>query len=124
MLQAFEAATAQLPPHRVHREYFAAPPAPAQGAQGKDQAFSVRLSKSGRLIPVPSDASILEALLGAGVDVPYSCMSGICGLCTTGVLGGVPDHRDQVLCEAEKAGGRQIILCCSRAKSPELVLAL
>lgn len=124
MLKAFEAATAQLPPARVHREYFAAPPAPAQDAKSTDQAFRVRLSKSGQLVPVDSGTTILDALLNAGVDVPYSCMSGICGMCTTGVLGGVPDHRDHVLSEAEKACGQQIILCCSRAKSPELVLDL
>ncbi|WP_159917776.1 PDR/VanB family oxidoreductase [Pantoea sp. 18069] len=124
MLQAFEEATAQLPPARVHREYFAAPPAPAQDAQGTDQAFTVRLSQSGQLVPVDSGTTILDALLNAGVDVPYSCMSGICGMCATRVLDGVPDHRDLVLSAAEKACGHQIILCCSRAKSQELTLDL
>lgn len=86
--------------------------------------FAIRLSQIGQLIPVQSDATILEALFDAGVDVPYSCMSGICGMCITGVLGGVPNHGDQVLSEVEKTCGEQIILCCSHAKSPELTLAL
>jgi ferredoxin len=58
----------------------------------------------------------------AGVDVPFSCTEGICGTCETGVLEGIPDHRDLVLTESEKAANDVIFVCCSGSKSPRLVL--
>ncbi len=124
MLEAFESAAAQRPPARVHREYFAAPPSPPTLAGVVDEGFTVRLARTGKTIPVHPGTSILDAILHAGVDVTHSCMTGICGACATDVLGGTPDHRDMVLSDAEKASGATIILCCSRARSPELILDL
>lgn len=107
-------------PGQVHREHFGAVARPA----GKDQAFEVELAGSGRVLTVPAQASIAQALQRAGVAVPVSCEQGICGACLTGVLAGEPEHRDSVLGEAERAAGRQIALCCSRSRSPRLVLDL
>jgi vanillate O-demethylase ferredoxin subunit len=49
---------------------------------------------------------------------------GMCGACLTDVVEGIPDHRDTVQSEAEKASNRQVTLCCSRSRSPRLTLAL
>ncbi|HBR9994213.1 TPA: 2Fe-2S iron-sulfur cluster binding domain-containing protein, partial [Klebsiella pneumoniae] len=65
-----------------------------------------------------------QVLQHAGVEVMLSCEQGMCGSCITGVLDGIPEHRDSVLTAEEKAGNDQITLCCSRAKSPGLVLDL
>jgi tetrachlorobenzoquinone reductase len=123
MLEAFESACTHRDPALVHREYFAAPAAP-QPTGATDQEFTVKLTRTGKTISVGADMSILDAVLNAGVDVSYSCMSGICGACLTNVLGGVPDHRDLVLSDVEKNSGQTMIICCSRAKSPELTLDL
>jgi vanillate O-demethylase ferredoxin subunit len=40
------------------------------------------------------------------------------------VLEGEPDHRDYYLSDTEKASGKIIQICISRAKSPRLVLDL
>jgi vanillate O-demethylase ferredoxin subunit len=126
MLQSFEAATAKCEPRRVHREYFAAPAAPAATAPatGGDDAIKVRLARSGKTIDVPAGTSVLDAILLEGVDTPYSCMAGICGACMTGVVAGVPDHRDFVLSESEREAGDRMIICCSRARTKELTLDL
>jgi phthalate 4,5-dioxygenase reductase subunit len=84
--------------------------------------FTVRLQKSGMTVPVPADQSILEALRGAGQRIPSSCESGTCGSCKTGLLAGEAEHRDMVLSDEEKQD--HIMVCVSRAKSPELVLDL
>jgi hypothetical protein len=89
-----------------------------------DQAFEVRLSKSGRSVTVGAQSNILDELLLEGVDVAFSCMSGMCGSCRASVLQGVPDHRDEVLTNQERMEGDCIILCCSRSKTPVLVLDL
>jgi phthalate 4,5-dioxygenase reductase subunit len=85
-----------------------------------DKAFTVRLARSGTRVEVPADVTLLEALRGAGCTVPSSCESGTCGSCKTLLLEGEADHRDLVLTEAERT--RHIMVCVSRALSPELVL--
>ena len=89
-----------------------------------DQAFDVQLKSSGRVIPVAADKSVLDALAAAGVDVMHDCRSGYCGLCSTGVCSGEIDHRDTYLSDADKAGGRVMQVCVSRAKAGRLVLDL
>jgi vanillate O-demethylase ferredoxin subunit len=103
----------------VHFERFAEV-APLDG----DQAFEVALRSSGRVIQVPADKSVLDALTQAGVDVMHDCRSGFCGLCSTGVCSGDIDHRDSYLSDADKAGGRLMQVCVSRARSGRLVLDL
>jgi vanillate O-demethylase ferredoxin subunit len=53
-----------------------------------------------------------------------SCEQGVCGTCLTRVREGVPDHRDLYLTPDERAANDQFTPCCSRAKSPRLVLDL
>ena len=64
---------------------------------------------------------MLEA---AGIDIELSCDQGMCCACITGVFAGEPDHRDEVLSQKERAANDCIVLCCSRARSPVLVLDL
>jgi hypothetical protein len=40
------------------------------------------------------------------------------------VIAGVPDHRDVILTDAEKAANNVIQICVSRAKTERLVLDL
>ena len=65
---------------------------------------------------------IVEALAGVGIKIKVSCEQGVCGTCLCNVLDGTPDHRDVFLTDEEKADNDQILLCCSRARSPKLVL--
>ncbi len=59
-----------------------------------------------------------------GIEVFTSCQEGVCGSCVSGLLDGVADHRDHCLTAAEKAEGKQIAVCVSRAKSPRLLIEL
>lgn len=84
--------------------------------------FQVRLQRSGTLVQVGAQQSILEALRASGHRVPSSCESGTCGSCRTRLLGGEPEHRDMVLSEDEKS--TNIMVCVSRARTVELLLDL
>jgi ferredoxin-NADP reductase len=122
MLDAFERACAALGLADAHVERFtAAPPAPDAPAPG---ACTLVLERSGREIAVPADKSLLDALLEAGVDVPYSCFEGVCGTCETRVLDGEIDHRDGVLSAVERKRGDVMMVCVSRCKGARLVLDL
>ena len=66
----------------------------------------------------------LEALRENGIHIETSCEQGVCGTCLTGLLEGLPDHRDVFLTDDEKEAGDKIMPCVSRAKSSLLVLDL
>jgi len=120
-MQAVLAAAAHWPGERVHTEYFSADPTLASA---DDAGFTVRLASTGTEIPVGAGESIVDALARAGVEVPVSCEQGICGTCLTGVIEGMPDHRDAFLTDAEHAANSEMTLCCSRSRTPLLVLDL
>lgn len=86
--------------------------------------FEVQLRRSGRTIPIPPGETILKTLLDAGVNVDFSCAMGGCGTCETRVLEGIPDHQDNYLTDEERSGNKTIMICCSRSKTPVLVLDL
>jgi ferredoxin-NADP reductase len=104
------------PQGQLHHESFAAMPA-APGNR-----FEVRAARSGVTVVVENGQSIAEALRSAGVDVELSCEQGVCGTCLLRVLDGTPDHRDVYQTDDEMASNDRIAACCSRAKSPRLVL--
>lgn len=108
------------PDERLHREYFAAAPID----HSADGPFELELQRSGRVIRVTAEQSAAEALLDAGIDVMLSCEQGVCGTCITKVLAGQPDHRDLYLTDAEHAGNDCFTPCCSRSRTPRLVLDL
>ncbi|MFF4341266.1 PDR/VanB family oxidoreductase [Kitasatospora sp. NPDC001540] len=107
------------PPARVER--FQPREAAAAGA---DRPFTLVLARSGLTLTVPADASVLETVRGAGVDVLYSCEQGTCGTCETDVLEGRPEHRDSLLTEAERAESASMMVCVSRCLGERLVLDL
>jgi vanillate O-demethylase ferredoxin subunit len=113
------AADAGLPEDAIHIELFSAPQ-----AQSGDAAFEVEVHSTGQVVTVAPDQTIIQALEDAGLDVMYDCQRGDCGICQTDVISGTPDHRDVVLSEAEKASGKVMQICVSRAKSARLVLDL
>lgn len=108
------------PETQLHYEFFAGEVA----SSGADAPFEVQLASSGRMVFVDSGKTVVQALLDAGVDVAVSCEQGVCGTCLTRVLEGVPDHRDMYLTPEEQAANDQFTPCCSRAKTPRLVLDL
>lgn len=71
---------------------------------------------------MPRDRSIAEVLVADGVGVETSCAVGVCGTCLTRVLEGVPDHRDSLLTDDERAANDQMTICVSRARTARLLL--
>jgi vanillate O-demethylase ferredoxin subunit len=102
----------------VHFEYFSPPADPAPAAAG---SFEVQIASSGLTVTV-QDESIADALLRVGIDIPVSCEQGVCGSCRMRVIEGEPDHRDYILSDDERTMNDQIFPCCSRSKTPRLVL--
>lgn len=101
---------------QLHKEDFSA------DVDRSGTGFIVEAQASGVTLEVPEGKTIAECLRENGIEVEVSCEEGICGTCLTDVIEGEPDHRDQYLTDEEKEEGELILVCCSRAKSPKLVL--
>lgn len=84
--------------------------------------FEVEAARSGTVVTVGPDTTVLEALRSAGVDVLSACTEGICGTCEVKVLAGTPEHRDSILTEQERAAGDTMFVCVSRCLSRRLLL--
>jgi ring-1,2-phenylacetyl-CoA epoxidase subunit PaaE len=105
---------------RIHIERFGVPPALAP--QGDAHAHQAGDAEQARIVLVrdgltrefgfgPSDPSILDAAARAGLDVPYSCKSGVCATCRCKVLEGqVRMDRNFALEKSELAAG--FVLSC------------
>lgn len=106
------------PAEQLHLEYFAAGDIDTSG----DTDFQVKIASTGQVFDIPADKPITQVLDEAGVFIPVSCEEGVCGTCLTRVLEGTPEHRDLYLTDAEHAANDQFTPCCSRSKSPILVL--
>jgi ferredoxin len=89
-----------------------------------DAAFEVSCARSGVRRTIPADQSILAVLRDAGVRQVSQCEEGVCGSCETVVLEGVPDHRDALLTDEERAENKMMMICVSRAKTAHLTLDL
>jgi phthalate 4,5-dioxygenase reductase subunit len=118
-MQSVHEQTRHWPHGIVHFEDFGTS---APSSEVQDRPFTVKLAQSGRVVAVPAGVSILEALRREGLAVPSSCESGTCGTCRTGLLAGTAEHRDYVLGEDEQE--TEIMICVSRAVSPQLELDL
>ena len=118
LLDTFDKCSESYPPDHCHSERFIAEVEVAKGG------YTIVLARSGKTLYVSEEQTILDALKAEKIVVPYACAEGICGSCEVKVLEGEPDHRDDVLSDAEKARNDTIMVCCSGAFSKQLVLDL
>ncbi|MEU3274886.1 PDR/VanB family oxidoreductase [Saccharomonospora sp. NPDC006951] len=121
LLTATEHACRDWPPHSLHTERFAAR---ERGAPVREGPFEVELRRSGTTVTVTPETTVLQAVRAAGAGALSSCREGTCGTCETGVLAGVPDHRDSILADHEREEGDRMFICVSRSCGDRLVLDL
>jgi CDP-4-dehydro-6-deoxyglucose reductase, E3 len=81
--------------------------------------FTVTLKPSGHTFEVPEGQNVLQAGLGAGHMLPYSCRAGVCRTCRGTVLEGTVDYglvHETYLPETDKAKG-YALLCQAKPRS-------
>lgn len=98
------------------------------GASGRfaAQTFTVNVPRLGRSVTVPARQSLLDALIGAGIDMMYDCRRGECGLCAVDVVGGsgIVDHRDLFFSEEQHAANDRLCACVSRVVNGDVSIDL
>lgn len=107
---------AGLPEEAIHEENF------ANEVDYSGTPFTVVAARSGVKARVDSGRTIADTLRENGVAVRTTCETGVCGTCLTRVIEGTPDHRDVFQSPAQQRTNRAITLCCSRSRTPVLVV--
>ncbi len=107
---------AGVPADAVHVERFTSATRASEPATGA--VWSVTFARSGKLVQIDDDRTLLDAASAAGVALPYSCTMGGCGACAqTVVSGDVAVDEPNCLTDAERKAG--VVLCCvGRPRGP------
>ncbi len=112
------------PGRRVHVERFVSlaenPFEETPVAGGLAATLSVTLDDATATLPWPPGTRMLDVLIGAGLDAPYSCRQGICGACACQLTGGeVEMAHNEVLKAADIADG-YVLACQAVALTPKV----
>lgn len=119
-----------VPKEAIHEERFQSPDDPSAAGSREvaglplpSTAVTVQLRVGGRdyLVPVQPGETLLEAGLGAGAPMPFSCAMGGCAACKGKLVSGeVRSEEPNCLLPAERAEGF-VLTCCSRPLGPARV---
>jgi 3-ketosteroid 9alpha-monooxygenase subunit B len=119
------AAAVGVPPRGVHVERFLSLQhnpfeAPEPVAGGIAATLEVMLDGVASSLAWPAGTRMLDVMLDAGLDAPFSCREGICGACACQLTDGkVEMASNEVLEDADIADGL-ILACQSVALTPEV----
>jgi len=92
----------------------------AEPPGGMAATLSVDLDGMTRVLPWQPGARMLDVLIDAGLEAPYSCRQGICGACACQLTAGeVEMAHNEVLEEADLADG-YILACQAVPLTPEV----
>jgi ferredoxin len=105
-----------VPAAQLHEERFATAERKVRARAA--QPLTVRRGATIANVVVPPDATLLDAALAAGVDLPYSCAMGGCGACAVDLTAGEVDlDEPNCLAPDERARGR-VLACVARPCGP------
>jgi 3-ketosteroid 9alpha-monooxygenase subunit B len=114
----------RVPAGRVHVERFLSlaenpfEQTPAVPDDALPATLSVTLDGATTQLPWPAGARMLDVLIDAGLDAPYSCRQGICGACACQLTSGkVEMAHNEVLEDGDLAEG-YILACQALAQTP------
>jgi 3-ketosteroid 9alpha-monooxygenase subunit B len=116
-----------VPGQRVHTERFVSlaenPFEETPAADGMAATLSVTLDGATTLLPWPAGTRMLDVLIDAGLDAPYSCRQGICGACACQLTGGEVEMVHNEVLEAVDIADGYILACQAVSLTPEVSIA-
>jgi ring-1,2-phenylacetyl-CoA epoxidase subunit PaaE len=108
----------------IDKERRAAPEAAAPAAQAVLATISVVMDGRRRSFPMaPSDASVLEAAERAGLELPFSCRSGICATCRARITDGAAVMAHNIALEPWETDAGFVLCCQARPTTASLEIS-
>jgi len=113
----------RVPGGRVHVERFLSlAENPFEAVAVEDGALastlSVTLDGATTQLSWPAGARMLDVLIDAGLDAPYSCRQGICGACACQLTSGKVEMAHNEVLEADDLAEGYILACQALAQTP------
>jgi ring-1,2-phenylacetyl-CoA epoxidase subunit PaaE len=100
--------------------------ASAEPAAAKEVLATISVTMDGRrrtFAMAPDDGSVLEAAERAGLELPFSCRSGICATCRTKVVAGGAVMAHNIALEPWETEAGFVLCCQARPTTPSLELS-
>ncbi len=109
----------------IHAEYFTSP---VEGIGSKSNSVKhpekvniiVHLNNETKELSIPGNKKILDSLLDAGLDAPYSCCSGACSTCMAKLVSGEVKMDLVLALEPEEIEAGYILTCQAKATTPSI----
>ena len=90
----------------------------------KEREVTIRYDGQEYKVMVPPDKGILESALDQGIDLPYSCQSGLCTACRGKALSGkVKLDEEEGLSQSERAEG-YVLTCVGHPLTDDVVIEI
>ena len=112
----------QIPTERISREHFDADPLPATGT-GVAAELTTNLHGEAVSVHVNTGQTLLQALLAAGHDAPYSCSSGACASCMAKIVDGEVLMEHAPALEKSEIAEGYILTCQAKAKTASIQIS-
>lgn len=121
--------TAGVPRSHVHAEVFSSlsgdpfeAPAPTPDDVGDAATAEVSLDGQRHTVRWPRNRSLVEAMLAADIDVPYSCQEGRCGSCACTVVAGRVDMPPSDILGPDDLQAGLVLGCQARPVTDEITI--
>jgi 3-ketosteroid 9alpha-monooxygenase subunit B len=116
-----------VPSARVHVERFLSlaenPFEEAPAVRGPGATLVVMLDGTTTTLAWPAGTRMLDVLIEAGLDAPYSCRQGICGACACQLTGGKVDMAHNEVLEASDIADGYVLACQAVSLTPEVSIS-
>lgn len=90
----------------------------------KEREVTIRYDGQEYKVMVPPDKGILESALDQGIDLPYSCQSGLCTACRGKALSGIVKlDEEEGLSQSERAEG-YVLTCVGHPMTDDVVIEI
>ena len=93
------------------------------GQEGRVSEVTVRVDGASHIFTLPFEgASVLDAALHEGADLPFACKGGVCCTCRARLIEGQVEMELNYALEADELAAGFILACQSHPRSSKVVI--